>query len=140
MKALFDTCVIIDVLQHREPFWQDSYAASLAVANRQIEGFITAKSFTDICYLTHRQTHDEGKTRIILSTLLTVFELIDTAAMDCRKALQTNVRDYEDAVMMETAARSAMDCILTRNLRDYQASPVPVLTPADLLKRISPSA
>ena len=140
MKALFDTCVIIDVLQHREPFWQDSYAASLAVANQQIKGFITAKSFTDICYLTHRQTHDEGQTRKILSTLLSVFELVDTTAMDCRKALQSDVRDYEDAVMMETAARSGMDCIVTRNLPDYQASPVPVLTPAALLSKISPSA
>ena len=59
MKALFDTCVIIDVLHHREPFWQDAYNCFLAVANRQAEGCITAKAFTDICYLTHRQTPAE---------------------------------------------------------------------------------
>lgn len=30
------------------------YNCFLAVANRQMEGYIPAKAFTDICYLTHR--------------------------------------------------------------------------------------
>ena len=133
MKLLFDTCVVLDVLLHREPFWQDSYAAFLAVANRRIEGYITAKSFTDICYLSHRQTHDEKQTRQILTALLSVFDLLDTTGMDCRRALLTAVRDYEDAVMIETAARSGMDGIVTRNLRDYQSASVSVYTPSELL-------
>ena len=39
MRVLFDTCVAIDVLQHREPFWKDSYNAFLAIANRRAMGF-----------------------------------------------------------------------------------------------------
>lgn len=133
MKTLFDTCVVIDVLHHREPFWQDAYKCFLAVANQQTEGYVTAKAFTDICYLTHRQTHDEQATRDILSNLLLVFDLLDTTGADCRRALTAKGPDYEDSVMIETAARTGMDCIVTRNVRDYQGAPMPVYTPAELL-------
>ena len=138
MRVLLDTCIVIDVLQHREPFFEDSYRVLLAIANRRAEGFLAAKSFTDLYYLTHRSTHDDKKTRNILSTLLITLSLLDTAGIDCRRALSSEAGDYEDAVMIETAGREKMDCIVTRNQRDYTRSPVPVRTPEEFLRSISP--
>ena len=138
MRALIDTCVVIDVLQHREPFWKDAYAVFMAIANRHVDGFLSAKSITDIYYLTHRATHDNKETRKILTTLLSVFDLLDTAGMDCRRALSSDITDYEDAVMIETAARSGVDCIVTRNLKDYSGSSIPVYAPVDFLEMITP--
>ena len=89
-----DTCIVIDVLQHREPFWEDSYRVMLTIANRHVEGFLTAKSFTDLYSLTHRATHSDKETRKILSTLLIPLSLLDTAGIDCRRALSTEIRDY----------------------------------------------
>ena len=57
MRAVIDTCVIVDALQSREPFCKDAQSIFLLCANRQFEGFLTAKAITDIYYLTHRQTH-----------------------------------------------------------------------------------
>ena len=102
-----------------------------------MQGFLTAKPFTDIYYLTHRKTHDKVETHKIISALLVVFDLLDTTAFDCRKVLHTEVGDYEDAVMMETASRSGMDCIVTRNVRDYKHSPVPIYTPSTFLELLS---
>ena len=48
MKALLDTCVVLDALQEREPFREDAQAIVLAAANRTFDGFLTAKSVTDI--------------------------------------------------------------------------------------------
>lgn len=94
MRVLLDTCIVVDVLQHREPFFEDSYRVMLAIANRRGEGFLTAKSFTDLYYLTHRSIHDDKKTRKILSTLLTTLSLLDTAGIDCRRALSSEAGDY----------------------------------------------
>ena len=55
MRAEIDTCIELDALQNREPFCRDAQAIFLLCANRQYEGFLTAKSVTDIYYLTHRQ-------------------------------------------------------------------------------------
>ena len=48
MKALIDTCIIIDALQSREPFKNDAESIFLRAANKQFDGFITAKSFVPI--------------------------------------------------------------------------------------------
>ena len=101
--ALFDTCIVLDVLQKREPFFDDAHKLFLAVANRRIKGCLTAKSILDIFYLFHRQSHNADETRKSISALLNLFEILDTSAIDCRKAILSGISDYEDAVMTETA-------------------------------------
>ena len=133
MKAVIDTCVIVDVLQSRKPFCDDAQTIFLLSANHQFEGFLTAKSITDIYYLTHRQTHSDQATRDIISKLCTLFDLLDTTDMDIRNAISSEVSDFEDAVMIETAVRSGSDCIITRNTKDYSRSPIPVYTPAEFI-------
>ncbi len=137
MRVLIDTCVIIDALQSRIPFSEDAQKIFLYSANKQYEGYITAKAATDIYYLTRRLTHSDEETRKILSKLYTLFNLLDTTSLDCRKAISSEISDYEDAVMVETAIRSGMDCIVTRNVKDYAKSSVVVYEPAAFLKLLS---
>ena len=138
MRALIDTCIVIDALQSREGFYDDAQKIFLAVANKWLVGFLSAKSVTDIYYLTHRHTHSDKDTRTVLNTLFQLFELIDTAGMDCRRAISSDISDYEDAVMVESAVRTGVDCIVTRNIKDYNQSPVPIYLPSDFLKLIEP--
>lgn len=136
MRTLIDTCVIIDALQSREPFVEDAQKIFLLAANQQFIGCITAKSTTDIYYLTHRLTHDDKSSRAVLSKLFTLFEVVDTAGMDCRRAIPSEVSDYEDAVMIETALRTEVDCIVTRNTRDYSKSSLAVYSPGEFIKKL----
>ena len=136
MRALIDTCIVIDALQNREGFCDDAHKIFIAVANKRFMGFLSAKSVTDIYYLTHHYTHSDKDTRTVLNTLFQLFELIDTAGMDCRRAISSDISDYEDAVMVESAVRSGIDCIVTRNIKDYDKSPVPVYLPSDFLELI----
>lgn len=99
-------------------------------------GFLTAKSAADIYYITHRHTHNDRDARKVLSTLFSLFELLDTAGMDCRRAISSELTDYEDAMMSETALRCGMDCIVTRNLKDYERSPVQAYSPSAFLTLI----
>lgn len=138
MRALIDTCIVIDLLQKREPFFDDAHKLFLALANRQFEGYISAKSVTDIHYLMHHFLHNEEKTRKALETIFKLFSVLDTTEMDCKKAILSPVSDYEDAIMAETALRSEVDCIITRNLKDYARAQVQALSPADFLKVIAP--
>lgn len=133
MRALIDTCIIIDALQSRVPFAEDAQKIFILAANKQFEGYLTAKSSTDIYYLTHRCTHNDAETRKILSKLYVLFHLLDTTSLDCRKAISSEINDYEDAIMTETAIRSEMDCIVTRNMKDYEKASIKVYQPADFL-------
>ena len=62
--------------------------------------------------------------------------MLDTTSLDCRKAISSEISDYEDAIMMETAIRSEMDCIVTRNVKDYAKSSVKVCEPSIFLESL----
>ena len=137
MRAVIDTCVIVDALQSREPFCKDAQSIFLLCANRQFEGFLTAKAITDIYYLTHRQPHSDKATRDVLTKLCALFILLDTTALDIRKAISAEISDFEDAVMVETAVRSGADCSVTRNTKDYAKAQIAVCTPEEFIQQIN---
>ena len=62
--------------------------------------------------------------------------MLDTTELDCKKATLSPVSDYEDEIMAETALRSGMVFIVTRNLKDYEKALVQARSPADFLQEI----
>lgn len=138
MKALIDTCVILDYLQGREPFFDDALNIAIGTANYEFTAYITANSVTDIYYLIHKHTHNNAQSRDILSRLLQLFCILDITAEDCINALHAKTGDYEDAVLMEAAYRCGMDTIVTRNVKDYAESRVRVKTPSQFLIMTEP--
>ena len=135
MRALLDTNVIVDVLQNRQPWCIDGQRIFLAAASRRFIGCITAKEATDIHYFARKlfkgEENADQRARQIVCGLYVLFELLDTESSDCKKAVLSACPDYEDAVMIETGIRAEVDCIVTRNEKDYSASPIPVYTPAN---------
>jgi len=136
MNVLIDTCVAIDFLQKRQPFAGTALRLFQYMAMEQFNGFITAKSATDIFYLTHRNTHSNEESRKILQGLMQIVGVLDTTANDVRIALLSDVTDYEDAVMVETSKRSGMDCIVSRNKQDFRNCSLPVYEPEEFLHMI----
>ena len=131
MKVLLDTNVFLDVIEARQGFFDDSsMVVSLAT---EYDGFVAASSVTDIYYLEHRHSHSKEKTKKIIEKLLKVFGIVDITARDCRNALRSDIPDFEDAVLVESAIREGIDAIVTRNKKDFKNSPVPVYTPVEFL-------
>ncbi len=137
MKALIDTNIIVDVLQNRQPWASDGQEIFIAAANRKFEGFITAKEVTDIHYFIRKNFRGhynaDRQARQVISKLFSLFGILDTSATDYKKAVLSECPDYEDAVMIETAIRTGMDCIITRNTADYSRSPVKIFSPSEFL-------
>ena len=138
MKILLDTNIILDVLQQREPWFDDGKAIFLSIAVKQHEGFITAKQAADIHFFARRQfrgqDHVDEKARKILSGLFILFDIIDTLGEDCKNAFSFANNDYEDAMLIASAVRSNVDCIITRNTDHFKGSPVRVFQPDEFLK------
>lgn len=134
MKVLLDTCIAIDFLQKREPFAEDALRIFRAAASELFSGYITAKSATDIFYIDHRGTHNKAASCQKLRSLLTIVGLADSAAIDVRQTLASELPDFEDAVMVETALRCGMDCIITRNVIDYEKPQIEIYQPDEFLE------
>ena len=138
MRGIIDTNVIIDVLQNREPWSNAGKQLFLAIAGKEIVGCITAKQIADIHYISRRQfkgqENVDSKARAIISKLIALFEILDTTSADCVDALAVENNDYEDAIMISTAVRSHVDCIITRDKNHYRTSMLSIYTPEEAIE------
>lgn len=141
MRALLDTNVMVDVLQRREPWFVDGSKIFYAIANKQIIGCITAKEAANIHFFSRKQfTGQENvdeKARQVMTKLYAIFELVDTLGIDCQNAIAIRNNDYEDAIMIESAVRAGLDCIVTRNPDHFKSASIPVYSPAELVKMLA---
>lgn len=137
MRILVDTNIIIDALTGREPFREAAEQIFLLAANQIEDMYITASSATDIYYLVRKHLHDTGQATQTMAKLYELFDILDVTSADCREALFSEVKDYEDAVISVCAKRNQMDYIVTRNIRDYGFSKIRALLPDELLKLVS---
>ena len=141
MRAILDTNVVVDVLQRREPWFREGAVIFRAIATKQVTGCLTAKQIADIHFFSRKQFKGEenvdAKARQVIGKLLALFELIDTLGIDCQNALSINNGDYEDAILIESAARAGVDCIVTRNPAHYKGASVRVYAPDEFVRVIS---
>lgn len=136
LRVLIDLNIVLDVLQRREPFYLAS-AQLLALAETgRIEGLIAAHSVTTLFYLVAK-SQSAAAARATLTSLM---QFLKIAAIDhntIEQALNLAYKDFEDAVQMIAALQSKADFLVTRNLKDYQPSLIPVVQPVDLLATLS---
>lgn len=131
-RALLDINVILDVLQRRRPFYDDSAAVLGAAESGRLTGLVAAHSVTTLFYLLAKYGSPD-QARVHTLELLSVLEVaaVDRHVLD--QALALPYRDLEDAVQMAAARQAGAEYLVTRDRAGYAAGPLPALAPAELL-------
>lgn len=135
MKVWIDTNVILDVLCDRKNFSEASGNVWKQCEVHNIEGYVSSLSILNIAYIMRKELTQE-KISDIIRQLSMIFRVVDLKADDITKAMDLPFSDYEDAVQSVGAARIKAEYIVTRNIKDYRNSKIPVIKPAELLKRL----
>lgn len=135
-KALIDTNVIVDALAAREPFRECAELILLLAAEDQIDGCVTGSIITDVYYLI-RKNISHNKVLDAIKTLIQVLNIVSVGDEECIEAIQANMDDFEDAVIVVCASRILADFIVSRDKEFARAGcAVPVITPADFIRKL----
>ncbi len=132
MKVLVDTNVVLDVLLDRHPFSKAAARVFALVEESRIEGFLCATTVTTVDYLLG-QALSPREARAALQRLLDLFEIAPVNRPVLEQALGSDVSDFEDAVIEQSARVVSADAIATRNLKDFKKSSVTAMDPPELL-------
>ena len=139
MKILFDTCVVIDILS-KGRFIADSFAAYDIALFKKMDVCLSASSTTDIVYALHsRCVLPKADAREVARQFARLFDVIDNTETDVRRASESDMPDYEDALIAYAALRNGVDFIITRNPKDFEHSPVPVMEPSEFVRLYKPT-
>lgn len=133
MKVLIDTNVILDVLCGRQQFLEASKKIFDLCEIEKITGYVSALSVANIVYIMRKEL-DPEKIHEILKMLMLIFNVSDLKTNDLEKAADMYFQDYEDALQCACAARVQADYIVTRNVRDFSRSTIPVIEPIELIE------
>jgi len=132
LSVLIDLNVILDVLQQREPFYAAS-AGILAAAERgQIRAYLASHTLTTLFYLIAKD-QSPGLAKTLIQETLTFIQVADVNQATIETALAYPMTDFEDAVQLSAALQAQADYLVTRNIKDYPETRLPILTPAELL-------
>ena len=124
-----------DIIQKREPFFTDSYQALRKAIETNMECLISASAVTDIFYILRKAFQSAQKAKERIEQLSQIVVFADVQGVDIHSALMNSMPDFEDAVVNAVAERNSARYILTRNIKDFAGSSVPVITPIEFLKK-----
>ena len=136
MNVFVDCDVLLDVGLAREPFYQASGELLNILEQGQHQGFIAWHSIANFFYLTARGNNKQRSKQFIaeLSEFLTI---VPVSNQDLKIALALAINDFEDAMQCASAMAGHADIIVSRNIKDYQNSPIRVLTPEQFLLELA---
>lgn len=72
----------------------------------------------------------------LIDNLIDVVEIIGIDKNVIVNALNTGIKDFEDAIQVAAAQFNSVDCLITRNKKDFVKSTLTVYTPDEFLEMI----
>jgi predicted nucleic acid-binding protein len=135
MRVLVDLNVLLDVIQAREPHYGASARVLSWVASGEIEGAVPGHALTTIHYVlskyAERHLADEA-----IDWILGDFEVVGEGKTVMLRARGLPISDFEDAVVAAAAEAAQCSWIVTRNVADFERSPVAAITPEELVAQL----
>jgi predicted nucleic acid-binding protein len=134
-KILLDTDVILDFFFDRKPFSDDTALILRRCELKEIGGYVTPVIISNLYYLL-RKNNTSAKVIGKLKELLTILDVLIMDREIIMEALYSPFNDFEDALQHFSAVKDGkIEGIITRNIKDYKHSLLPVYTPESYIRR-----
>lgn len=132
-NVFIDTDVIIDFLIDRKPFSEEAAAIFSMIDKGNIKGYVSSLSFNNLYYVLRKA----GSHKKVIKSLQDLSGLVNILKVDgtiIKSALSSDFKDFEDSVQYFTAQEhKKIDCLITRNVKDFRGIKLPVMTPQAFL-------
>jgi predicted nucleic acid-binding protein len=132
MTVLLDLNVVLDALLGREPWRAEADAIWDANRDGQVDARMSAASLPTLFYLVRKQ-EDLARAHLAVTNCLRSLGIVPVDRTTLEMATTFPGSDFEDNVQIASAVEARLDAIVTRNPKDFAGSPVPVLSPTELL-------
>jgi predicted nucleic acid-binding protein len=131
LKRIFlDTNIVLDLLGKREPFF-DAIAKIATLAEMGSFTLVASALSYSIANYVLEKTEQHDKVISNLRKFKVISTISDLNNVVVEKALNSDFKDFEDALQYFCALQSNCEVILTRNSKDFKLSVIPTMTADD---------
>ena len=132
-KVFVDTDIVLDLLSNRQPYYTHSAHLFSEADIGKTKIYVSSLSFYKLNYILSRQ-YSAGQARKKLLKFKTLVSVLAVTDKSVELALSSDFKDFEDGLQYFTAIENNLKTLLTRNLKDYKASEITVMTAEQFLK------
>ncbi len=133
-KLFIDTDIILDILAKREPFYNPAAQLFALIDEKKIDAFTTPVVFSNLFYILSKlKSRNFAHSSLRKLRLLLTIIQVDEKVIDL--ALNSEFKDFEDAIQFYAAKFHNLDFIITRNVKDFVSKEIVVLTAEDYIER-----
>lgn len=130
-----DTNLMMDLLGERVPYY-DSIAKVATLADKgKVKMVVSAFSYPTVYYLLSKFESSEN-VKEKLRKFRIISEVSDLDEITIEKGLESDFRDFEDALQYHCALKADCDILLTRNGKDFKNASIPVMSAEEFLQSI----
>jgi predicted nucleic acid-binding protein len=134
-KIFLDTNILLDLLAYRMPFYTDAAELFSLADKKKLTLSISSLCLADIHYILSKQ-NPWMQVRKILRNFKVLVNVLSLDDKITDLALNSEFRDFEDAIQYYTAIENEQELIITRNQADFKDSKLPIMTAGEFLKSI----
>ena len=135
MKKLFlDSDIMLDAGLRRNPFYISAINLLELCHQSQIQCVASSNAFINTYYFMRKFA--PATAMASLKNLRSILSITEVNERIVDLALNSNFSDFEDAVQYYAALSANADAIITRNIKDYKRSTIPVLTAEQFLRTL----
>ena len=134
-SLLIDTNIVLDLLAKRLEFVKEAQELFTLSDKKEIKLYVSALTFANTYYVLSQKMKTENA-RKVLRKFKVLVEVLPMNDKIIDLSLESDFKDFEDAIQYHTAIENEVNIIITRNLKDFKTSSIPVLTAKEYIKMI----
>lgn len=136
IRLFLDTNVILDLLGERIPFYDSIAKVATLADQKKLRMVISPLSFTTVEYVLKKFESSQSVLNKLRKFKI-ICEICEVNEETIEKALNSNFKDFEDAVQYFSAVQSQCSIIITRNGKDFKDFVLAIMTAEEYLASIS---
>lgn len=134
MKLFLDTNVVVDSVKFREPYVR-AIVPIFQMGQVGIHQLVISDlTFANVAYLTKKGL-SLFEWYNLLCELRSNVQIVPIGETSVDAALKLRSKDFEDALQYFSAKEADVDCIITRNKKDFNFSDIPVLDSIEFIAK-----
>ncbi|OWK74404.1 PIN domain nuclease [Flavobacteriaceae bacterium JJC] len=134
-KVFLDTNIILDFLGERAGFYEPAAKILTLADQKKIKVFVSPISISTTFYLLSKFEN----TKAAMEKIRKFKVLCSVSVMDdevIEKAINSDFKDFEDAMQYFSSVASSCDLIISRNEKDFKHALIPVMNAESYLQTL----
>lgn len=138
MRVFIDTNIFLDYIQQRPEGWKEAETLFYLAIAGDIEMLVSDLTIANMRYITRKNIPLE-QFYAVMKGLRRFYTIVPVGEVSVDEAYRIESKDFEDALQYFSAVQAGADCLVTRNLKDFDfGGSLNMMEPAVFLEKYFP--